>query len=106
MIRRVARRDDNEASIVDALRRAGALVFRLSERDLPDLLVGFRERWLLLEVKAPAGPRGGTKGHHAVLRPGQEEFFALAAAASLPVAIARSARDALLAIGLNVGMLQ
>jgi hypothetical protein len=58
--RRAAKRDDNEVEIVTALRRVGADVRRLSGAGVPDLLVGFRCRTLLLGVKRPDGPRGGT----------------------------------------------
>ena len=64
-------RDANEKPIVDALIGIGATVERL---DKPvDLLVGYRGRNLLLEVKRPAGPRGGTHGRN--LTPEQVEFF-------------------------------
>lgn len=47
--RRAKRRDANELEIVRALERAGAQVYRI---DKPaDLLVGFRQRWHLFEVK-------------------------------------------------------
>ena len=101
-MRRAARRDDNEQAIVVALRAAGAFVWPLSERDIPDLLCGFRGKWFLLEVKAPAGPKGGTKGHHAVLRPGQARFFADAEIGELPAFLVRSPEDALRAIGVEV----
>lgn len=100
--RRAAARDQNEAAIVDALRRVGALVFHLSARDLPDLLVGHRGSWLLLEVKAPAGPRGGTAHNHANLRPGQARFLATAAAAGLPAHVVRSPEAALAALGIEL----
>lgn len=50
-----AKRDANEPEIVDALTRAGAVVYRLSGSGLPDLLVGFRGDTYLLEVKAARG---------------------------------------------------
>lgn len=50
-----AKRDANEGEIVDALTRAGAVVYRLSGSGLPDLLVGFRGDTYLLEVKAARG---------------------------------------------------
>jgi hypothetical protein len=49
-MRRAARRDANEDEIVEALKAAGAKVRRL---DFIDLLVGFRRRNYLLEVKNP-----------------------------------------------------
>lgn len=63
-------RDGNEKEVVDALQQIGASVFRL---DKPcDLLVGYRGRNYLLEVKLPVGPRGGTSHSH--LNEWQEEF--------------------------------
>jgi len=40
---------------VDYLEGRGALVVRLSAANVPDLLVGWCGRWLLLEVKTPGG---------------------------------------------------
>lgn len=57
--RYATRRDANEPQIIEALEAAGATVFRL-ERPV-DLLVGYRGRTLLLEVKRPLGPKGGEK---------------------------------------------
>jgi len=65
-------RDGNETIIVNALQGIGASVYRL---DKPcDLLVGFRGRNYLLEIKLPVGPRGGTS--HSRLNDLQEEFAA------------------------------
>ena len=61
-MRFAARRDENEREIVDALRGVGASVHRLDGPGLPDLLVGRAGETYLLEVKRPAGPRGGVKG--------------------------------------------
>jgi hypothetical protein len=48
-MRYAARKDENEAAIVQALRDAGAYVWIIG---LPvDLLVGFKNRTLLMEVK-------------------------------------------------------
>jgi hypothetical protein len=55
------RRDENEPEIVSALEAAGALVLRLNIDGAPDLLVGFRDRLYLLEIKHPAR----TKAHRA-----------------------------------------
>ena len=52
-MRRAARRDENEREIIDALERIGATVQPLNMRGVPDLLVGFRGRTHLLEVKMP-----------------------------------------------------
>jgi len=53
------RRDQNEPPIVAALRDRGASVTRLGDAGVPDLLIGFRGRTKLVEVKLPLGPRGG-----------------------------------------------
>ena len=53
MMRRAARTDANQSAIVAALRQRGAsveIIARLGE-GLPDLLVGYRRRNLLMEVK-------------------------------------------------------
>lgn len=54
--RTAAKRDASEPAIVEALVRAGASVHRISARDVPDLLVGWRGRNLLMEVKTPPPP--------------------------------------------------
>ena len=60
-----AKRDANEPEIVSALRSIGCDVFLI---DLPvDLIVGYRGRTVLLEVKVP-----GARGR---LTKGQKEFF-------------------------------
>jgi len=54
-MRYAARKDENEAAIVQALRDAGAYVWIIG---LPvDLLVGFRGRTLLMEVKTTSKKR-------------------------------------------------
>lgn len=53
-------RDANELEIVKALVAVGASVTRLNETGVPDLLVGFRGRTFLLEVKRE-GVRGGRR---------------------------------------------
>lgn len=84
--------------MVDALERVGATVERLSAKDAPDLLVGFRGVNTLLEVKQPAGKRGGTS--HRDLLPGQAEWHAAWRGAA-PVVV-RTAEEALAAIGVYV----
>ena len=63
-MRRAAKVDDNQREIVAALRACGATVRDLSRvgEGCPDLLVGFRGRNLLIEVKRPKakGQRAGT----------------------------------------------
>ena len=59
------KRDANEASIVAALRAAGATVEQLSGPDIPDLLVGYGKDNYLAEVKADDGK----------LEPGQVQWI-------------------------------
>ena len=56
MARRAARRDANEREIIDALREVGATVQPLDIKGVPDLLVGFAGRNLLMEVKDGSKP--------------------------------------------------
>jgi hypothetical protein len=63
-------RDTNEKPISDGLRAIGAKVFQL---DRPcDLLVGYRRRNFLFEVKLPLGPAGGSS--HSELNDTEKEF--------------------------------
>lgn len=67
-----ARSDSNRAAIVAALRQAGAYVYDL--RMPVDLLVGHQGETILIEIKRPAGPNGGTSGRgHTVA---QADFMA------------------------------
>jgi hypothetical protein len=76
-----AKRDANEPAIVDALQAAGASVYRL---DQPvDLLIGFRGKLLIAEVKIP----------DATLNPNQQWFFQTWKGPTPP--ILRSVDDAL-----------
>jgi hypothetical protein len=79
------RRDKTEAEVIGTLRGAGCLVFRLSGKDVPDLLVGSGRRWALVECKTP----GGT------LTPGQGRFLAAARAMRLPVGVVSTPEEAL-----------
>lgn len=79
------KRDGNEQAIVKALRKAGAKVIRISEKGAPDLLVSYRDRVFLLEVKQAAGKLTTAQ--------------ALNAAMGWPVTITRSEIEALRAIG-------
>jgi hypothetical protein len=67
-----ARADSNRAAIVAALRSAGATVYDL--RRPVDLLVGFRGQTILVEIKRPAGPKGGTSKRG--FTPAQSAFLA------------------------------
>lgn len=82
--RRNPRRDGPESAVVEYLKRAGALVHRLSGTGVPDLLVGYRGRWLLFEVKAATGR----------LQPAQLLFHDAAAALDLPCYVIHSPEDA------------
>jgi hypothetical protein len=95
-------RDPGEAAIVSALRRAGAFVWHLSAEGIPDLLVGHRKRWLLLEVKAAPGPRGGASEHGQKLSAAQERFFQDAELGELPAYVVRTPEEALTAIGIEL----
>ena len=56
-MRRVARVDANQREITAALRKVGATVqpLHMVGRNFPDLLVGYRQRNYLLEVKSGKG---------------------------------------------------
>lgn len=92
--------DGNQAAIVAALRAVGAsveLITSASRRaGIPDLLVGFRGRNYLLEVKRPgSGPRGGGAG---VLSDDQRSWIASWRGS---VAVVTSVGESLTAIGLS-----
>jgi hypothetical protein len=80
------KRDANEQAIVEALRAVGATIVRISERNAPDLLVGFRGANVLLEIKAEKGLVRANQAAWRSCWQGQ-------------VAIVRSAEEALVAIG-------
>jgi hypothetical protein len=91
---RVARRDENEASIVTALERCGCLVQRLDAGTggVPDLLVERAGRLFLLEVKSSARAakaKGDTADRQAAFR-----------RRGWPVHVVLSPIDALRAVGL------
>lgn len=94
-MRRAARRDANEASIVSALERVGASVQRLNHEGVPDLVVGFRGATMLIEVKMPLGVKGGSANR--VLTPDQARWWT-AWRGSRPIVV-RSVAEALTAIG-------
>lgn len=62
-MRRVARVDKNQKTIVDALRSIGASVQTLHQvgKGVPDLLVGWRGENYLLEIKNPSRPKSRRK---------------------------------------------
>jgi hypothetical protein len=79
-MRRAAKVDSNQDAVVDAYRGLGCTVTSLAGlgRGVPDLLVGYRGKLSLVEVKTPKGK----------LRPMQEEFRKL-----WPVRVVRSVED-------------
>lgn len=95
---RARRVDTAQSGIVQALEAAGCLVQSLARLGdgLPDLLVGTRGRWILLEVKSPDQPPNKRR-----LRPGQQTFHALAEALHLPCFVVMDPRQALTAIGVR-----
>ena len=80
--RRAAKRDKNEAEIIHALRQVGADVIQLSDKGVPDLLVGYKNRNFLIEVKTDKGK----------LTPDQTDFFTMWTG---QVAVVRTIEEAL-----------
>lgn len=63
--------DENQSDIVAALRAVGATVRVISQGDgIPDLLVGFMGKTILLEVKDGKKPPSARK-----LTPAEQKFF-------------------------------
>lgn len=91
-MRQAAKRDNNEGEIVAALEAVGCVVHRLSQKGVPDLLVGYVHpisklpRTTLIEVKEPRGK----------LTTDQEEWHALFIG---EVHIVRTIDEALEAVG-------
>lgn len=88
MGRRAARTDANQAQIVAALRKAGASVEPLHRQGggCPDLLVGYRARNFIIEVKMP----------NETLNALQDEWFI---GWKGQACVAHSAEEALLSVG-------
>ena len=86
------RRDVNEPDIVAALRKVGAVSWPL---DTPcDRLVGFRGRWVTLEIKDGRKPPSAR-----ALTPAEVEFMAQCDYYHLPHYVVTSIAEALAAIG-------
>lgn len=68
-MRYAARKDANATEIVNGLRAVGVKVRILNEKDIPDLLVGYRFNFVLMEIKD-----GSRKPSERKLRPGQQKF--------------------------------
>ena len=75
-------RDANQPEIVAALRERGAYVVEIEHPT--DLLVGYRERWVLVEVKSSL---------KAKIRPSQKAFVAQVTAQALPAIFVFSLQD-------------
>ena len=86
-----AKRDQNEPEIVSTLRSVGAAVWLLSRPC--DLLVGFRGRFVTMEVKKP-GPPSAQR-----LTLLEDIYAATCASMGLPHYIVSSIAEALAAIG-------
>lgn len=91
-------RDRNEPDIIKALVSVGCVVQKLHEGGVPDLLVGFRGRTFLLEVKGLPGKKGGSSS--VSLTPTQEKWWS-AWNGERPI-IVRTVEESLRVIGLHV----
>jgi hypothetical protein len=91
LVRRNPKRDGNERDIITALEKIGALVVPLSAPGVPDLLVGFRRHWWLLEVKTAKG----------ALTREQLDFRLQALTHELPCTTVRTVDEALRALGVQ-----
>lgn len=85
--RYAAKRDSNEREIVKVLTACGASVAKLSDKGLPDLLIGWQGRTILAETKTKRGK----------LTDAQREFIDSWQGAE--IAVIRSVEDALALIG-------
>jgi Holliday junction resolvase len=95
-MRRAARTDANHAAIVDALRKAGAHVTSLAAigDGCPDLLVGYRQRLYVLEVKDGTKPPSARE-----LTADQVQWHAAALRVGVTPHVVDNLTDALRAIG-------
>ena len=65
----VHKKDGNQELIVSGLLKVGVKVLRLGGKNVPDLLVGYRQKLALLELKD-----GSRYPSQRRLRPGQQRF--------------------------------
>ena len=100
-MRRKARRDRNETTIVALARRLGASVEYLDLKDGPDLVVGWQGQNWLIEVKRPLGRRGGASEDGQRLSHGQERWHA---AWKGKVAVVRTLEDLRALLGVGAGV--
>lgn len=94
-MRQAAKIDDNQAEIVEALRKAGATVQSLAAigKGCPDLLVGIANRTILMEIKDGSKPPSKRE-----LTPAQQEWHSKWNGGAL--AIVDSIESALRVVGL------
>jgi len=91
-VSRFARRiDDSHRAIVAGLEAHGVRVISLAAlgKGVPDLLCGWRGRWVLLEVKDGSKPPSARK-----LTPAEAHFLALCRADGLPAYVVESVKQA------------
>lgn len=84
--------DANQSEVVDAMRRMGAFVQHLHTvgHGCPDLLVGYRGVWILVEVKDGAKVQSKRQ-----LNALEEEWIACARSKRLPVHVVKSVTEAI-----------
>lgn len=89
-MRYAARIDENQPAIVKALRAIGAAVTPLHRvgHGVSDLLVSFRQKWVVLEVKNPSKPKADQE-----LTPDQVKWIGLQRAAVVVVTTPLEAVD-------------
>ena len=73
------RRDLAEKAIVDALRAVGAQTWQVSGTGLPDVLVRFRGRYYVGEVKSKGGTETAHQGAHPIWRTPEDALKAIGA---------------------------
>lgn len=88
-LRRAARIDENQPAIVKGLEKIGAKVTPLHRvgQGVSDLLVSFRQRWFLMEVKNPEKPKADRE-----LTPDQKKWIGQQRA---PVYVVNDAQEAI-----------
>lgn len=94
-----ARVDANQAKLVAALRAIGCFVQSLASvgGGVPDLLVGYRGRWLLLEVKDGSKPPSAQR-----LTPDEAVWHARAARCA-PVHVVKTVEEAVALVSMPAG---
>ena len=94
-MRRAAKIDDNQREIVSALRRVGCSVQSLAGvgKGVPDLVVGFRDRNFLLEIKD--GSKSPSKRK---LTPDEQNFHKMWKG---DILVVENVDEAMRAVGLN-----